>query len=105
MMEHEWPQNWQEAIPFLEEISHRSYLHSTAVFAILRRLVENVVTLMNVADPYRRRDMYNGIVLFMPNIIEMSLSCLYSLQTSPADYFGFQTIAYTLSFFGEVRHI
>ncbi|ETN75703.1 hypothetical protein NECAME_03675 [Necator americanus] len=64
MMEHEWPQNWPELNPQLQEMAIQGSLPCAIVFAILRRLVENVATLASVANQRRRKDMHTAIVFY-----------------------------------------
>ncbi|WKY16383.1 hypothetical protein Q1695_001218 [Nippostrongylus brasiliensis] len=76
MMEHEWPQNWPELNSQLKDMCSRSPLHCAFVFAIERRLVENVRTLASIANPRRRRDMNSAIVDCMNDFITLALDTL-----------------------------
>ncbi|RCN41975.1 hypothetical protein ANCCAN_12080 [Ancylostoma caninum] len=100
MMEHEWPQNWPElnsqllemttqGIPLtLERIQNPPVpgsLSCAIVFAILRRLVENVATLASVTSQRRRKDMHGAICDSTNDFLSVALDVLGSC---PLDHMG-----------------
>lgn len=76
MMEHEWPQNWPELFPQFQAIVADPKLPTQChmVFLILKRLMENVVTLTTIEAPGRKKDLNNAINLCMPQILEMTIA-------------------------------
>ncbi|KHJ98040.1 cation diffusion facilitator family transporter [Oesophagostomum dentatum] len=76
MMEHEWPQNWPELNTQLQQMSTQGSLPCAIVFAILRRLVENVVTLASVANQRRRKDMHTAIVSCYRMLLVIFANCV-----------------------------
>ncbi|PIO75133.1 hypothetical protein TELCIR_02845 [Teladorsagia circumcincta] len=82
MMEHEWPQNWPELTSQLQEICSRSSLYCAIVFAIQRRLVENVATLASVANVRRRKDMHGAMVESVDDFLTLALD---KLDSCPLD--------------------
>ncbi|VDK56054.1 unnamed protein product [Cylicostephanus goldi] len=85
MMEHEWPQNWPELNGQLRELSRQGSLHCAIVFAILRRVVENVATLASVANARRRKDMHSAICDTASEFVTDALSVL---SVCPVDSLG-----------------
>ncbi|KAL6724536.1 hypothetical protein Aduo_019419 [Ancylostoma duodenale] len=85
MMEHEWPQNWPELNSQLLELSTQGSLSCAIVFAILRRLVENVATLASVASQRRRKDMHGAICDSTNDFLSVALDVLSSC---PLDHMG-----------------
>lgn len=63
MMEHEWPEHWPELIDQFGAIIQDSKLvkQSHMVFLIIRRLIEDVLTLITVQNVIRRKALQNGI--------------------------------------------
>jgi hypothetical protein len=76
MMEHEWPQNWPELFPQFQAIVADPKLTTQChmVFLVLKRLIENVITLTSVESPGRKKDLHSAINLYMPQILEMTVA-------------------------------
>ncbi|CAJ0590820.1 unnamed protein product [Cylicocyclus nassatus] len=83
MMEHEWPQNWPDLDGRLLEMAREGSLRCAVVFAILRRLVENVATLASIANPRRRKDMHSAISVTANDFASVAIEVLAS---SPSDH-------------------
>ncbi|KAE9415576.1 hypothetical protein Angca_005261, partial [Angiostrongylus cantonensis] len=80
MMEHEWPQNWPELNSELHEITSRESLYCALVFAIERRLIENVATLASVGSQRRRKEMHNAMFECANDFLVLALNKLESCQ-------------------------
>uniref|UniRef100_A0A914BXV3 Uncharacterized protein n=2 Tax=Acrobeloides nanus TaxID=290746 RepID=A0A914BXV3_9BILA len=76
MIEQEWPQNWPELITQFEAIvkDQRLVAPCQTVFYVLRRLIEDIVTLSNLEDIARRKDLNNALVSSMTQIFDMTIS-------------------------------
>ncbi|KAJ1355118.1 Exportin-5, variant 2, partial [Parelaphostrongylus tenuis] len=61
MMEHEWPHSWLELSSDLKERCRRGSYRCAIVFAIQRRLVENVATLTSIRSQQRRKEMHTAM--------------------------------------------
>ncbi|CEF69276.1 Exportin-5 [Strongyloides ratti] len=61
MIEQEWPQNWPDLIDNFKNV------------IFLKRLIEDVVTLSNIENTTRRKDLYNSLVVSINDIISITL--------------------------------
>ncbi|KAJ1374728.1 Exportin-5 [Parelaphostrongylus tenuis] len=80
MMEHEWPHNWLELSSDLKERCLRGSYHSAIVFAIQRRLVENVATLTSIRSQQRRKEMHTAMSESMTQFLIIGLDMLESCE-------------------------
>lgn len=80
MMENEWPQNWPELFGQFEQVvgNVNLFQQSQMVFIILRRLIENVITLASVNDASRRKDLSTAITQHMKDILQMTIARIRS---------------------------
>ncbi|VDN51704.1 unnamed protein product [Dracunculus medinensis] len=76
MIKHEWPQNWPELFDQFDQIARLSPLHVQIPFAVLEQLVEDVIYIRSIDNPSRRKDINNGIGMFLSQIIRMVLLAL-----------------------------
>ncbi|KAK5977298.1 hypothetical protein GCK32_011553 [Trichostrongylus colubriformis] len=99
MMEHEWPQNWPELTSQLQEMCFRSSLHCAIVFAIQRRLVENVATLASIANARRRKEMHGAMVESADDFLKLALD---RLDSCPLDQTNLLAVRNILGWLIEV---
>ncbi|KAI6209644.1 Exportin-5 [Aphelenchoides besseyi] len=73
IMEHEWPENWPELLPQFSAISvdAKYGVQCQMVFLVLKRLIENVFTLVSVEDNVRRKKLQSAITTHTTEIIQM----------------------------------
>lgn len=76
MMENEWPQNWPDLFDQFQQVvgDIKLFPQCQMVFIILRRLIENVITLATVTDPGRRKDLSTAITAHMKDILKMTIA-------------------------------
>ncbi|CAD5235033.1 unnamed protein product [Bursaphelenchus xylophilus] len=78
MMEHEWPENWPELVDQFVSIVENTKLiqQSHMIFLILRRLIEDVLTLITIQNSIRRKDLQNAINAHIGKIMKMAVGRL-----------------------------
>ncbi|CAD5227458.1 unnamed protein product [Bursaphelenchus okinawaensis] len=78
MMEHEWPENWPELVDQFASIVENPKLiqQSHMIFLILRRLIEDVLTLITIQNSIRRKDLQNAINAHIGKIMKMAVERL-----------------------------
>lgn len=76
MMENEWPHNWPELFPQFQQVVVDPKLFSQCqmVFIILRRLIEDVITIATVIETSRRKDLATAINQNMSEILKMTIA-------------------------------
>ncbi|KAI1724053.1 exportin 1-like protein [Ditylenchus destructor] len=76
MMENEWPQNWPELFSQFQQAvgDVKLYPQCQMVFVILRRLIEDVITLVTIEDKNRRSDLSVAIYNHLPDILKMAIA-------------------------------
>lgn len=78
MMEQDWPQNWPDLNSLLQLMSSKSPLQCAVVFAIERRLVENVATLASISNVRRRKEMFAAMNENVSGVMTIALDVLQS---------------------------
>uniref|UniRef100_A0A0N5C7B2 Xpo1 domain-containing protein n=1 Tax=Strongyloides papillosus TaxID=174720 RepID=A0A0N5C7B2_STREA len=76
MIEQEWPQNWPDLIDNLKNVicgETATPSQCYMIFLVLKRLVEDVVTLSTIENVTRRKDLYSSLVASVGDIISMTL--------------------------------
>lgn len=77
MMENEWPQNWPELFPQFQQVINdpnpKLFPQCQMVFIVLKRLIEDVVTLANIEDCAKRKDLSVAISAHMREIFTMCI--------------------------------
>uniref|UniRef100_A0A915EI34 Exportin-5 n=1 Tax=Ditylenchus dipsaci TaxID=166011 RepID=A0A915EI34_9BILA len=76
MMENEWPQNWPELFPQFQQVvgDTKLFPQCQMVFVILKRLIEDVVTLATVEEANRRKELSTAITNHMKDILNMTIA-------------------------------
>uniref|UniRef100_A0A914VQ52 Importin N-terminal domain-containing protein n=1 Tax=Plectus sambesii TaxID=2011161 RepID=A0A914VQ52_9BILA len=84
MVKQEWPQNWPGFIAEAESCCPHGAIQTQIVFLVFLRLVQDVITLPNMDNNIRRRDLNNAIILSIPEIIRISIETLKLCATQIA---------------------
>ncbi|KAI6244084.1 Exportin-5 [Aphelenchoides fujianensis] len=73
IIEHEWPENWPELLPQFSAIAvdAKYVAQCQIVFSVLKRLIEDVFTLITVENNARRKDLQTAITNHASEIIRM----------------------------------
>lgn len=75
IIENEWVPNWTELFPKFQQIVNdpKLFCQSQMIFIILKRLVEDIVTLSTIENINKRRDLSTLLSANMREILTMSL--------------------------------
>lgn len=78
MMEHEWPDSWPELFDqFSSIVADPKYVpQCQMVFMVLKRLIENVYSLVTVENAGRRNTLKNSITALASDIIRITVQRL-----------------------------